>query len=90
MEHRPPSYAWTERAHQMGQLTRGDVRWEVWLECRADDDRRSVWGRVHFVAGERHRQSPWIFLEHTEKEVRERFAEFSAVELWSLLDALAP
>ena len=74
----------------MGQLARGDLRWDVYLETRNDEGRRSVWGRLHFTAGERHRESAWIFLEPTEKEVRERFADFSAVELWALLDALAP
>jgi len=74
----------------MGQLARGDLRWDVYLEIRPDDDRRTVWGRVHFTAGERHRESAWIFLEHTEKDVRERFNDFSAVELWALLDGLAP
>lgn len=85
-----PSYAWTERAHHMGQLARGTTHWDVHLETRPDDDRRTVWGRLHFTAGERHRQSAWIFLEHSEKEVRERFADFSATELWALLESLAP
>ena len=74
----------------MGQLARGEKRWDVYLETRLDEDRRMVWGRLHFTAAERHRQSAWVFLEHSEKEIRERFADFSAVELWALLDALAP
>jgi hypothetical protein len=45
---------------------------------------------VHFVAGERHRESAWIFVEVAERDVLERFNEFSAVELWSLLESLSP
>jgi len=85
-----PSFAWAERAHHMGQLARGTTHWDVYLETRPDDDKRTVWGRLHFTAGERHRQSAWIFLETSEKEVRERFVDFSATELWALLESLAP
>jgi hypothetical protein len=74
----------------MGHLARGDVRWEVFLEILADPDKTLRRGRVHFVAGERHRESAWIFVEVAERDVLERFNEFSAVELWSLLESLGP
>jgi len=85
-----PAFAWTERAHHMGQLSKGTGHWDVHLEMRADDDKRTHWGRLHFTSGDRHRQSAWIFLEYSEKEIRERFADFSSTELWALLDSLAP
>jgi hypothetical protein len=75
----------------MGQIARGDAPWEVYLELLGDvADKRLRRGRVHFVAGERHRESAWIFLEYTDRDVLERFSEFSAVELWSLLESLGP
>ncbi len=84
------SFPWAARAHHMGELKRADERWEVYLEQQADPDGRPVRGRLHFVNGERHRQSAWIFLEWTEREMRERFVEFSAVELWKLFESLGP
>jgi hypothetical protein len=48
----------------------------------------AVRGRVHFVNGERRRTTSWIFLELSEREVQERFGEFSAVELWHFVAAL--
>ena len=74
----------------MGHLERGDVRWEVFLEIVTDPDKTLRRGRLHFVAGERHRESAWIFVEALERDVLERFNEFSAVELWSLLESLGP
>ena len=75
----------------MGHLARGEVRWEVFLEVLADAaDKRVRRGRVHFVAGERHRESAWIFLEYAERDVMERFNEFSDIELWSLMESLGP
>lgn len=75
----------------MGQLMRGEQRWEVFLEIVTDAmDRHLRRGRVHFVAGERHRESAWIFLEHAERDVLERFNEFSDIELWSLMESLGP
>lgn len=74
----------------MGQLARGETRWDVYLEAMADAENGIVKGRIHFVAGERHRQSAWIFLELSDKDVRTRFNEFSAAELWSLVESLAP
>jgi hypothetical protein len=49
-----------------------------------------VRGRVHFVQGERHRESAWIFLDRTHGDVVSRFNEFGANELWQLLEALGP
>ena len=75
----------------MGQLMRGEARWEVFLEVVPDAmDKHLKRGRVHFVAGERHRESAWIFLEHAERDVMERFNEFSDIELWSLMESLGP
>ena len=86
-----PAYAWGQHATHMGQLARSDLRWDVYLELMPDgSDKRLRRGRVHFVAGERHRESAWIFLEYADRDVLERFNEFSAVELWSLLESLGP
>ena len=74
----------------MGHLVRSEVTWQVYLEIHADPDKSLRRGRIHFVSGERHRESAWIFVEHAEREVQERFNEFSAVELWSLLESLGP
>ena len=72
----------------MGELARGEVRWDVVLETVADASVGGVRGRIHFVSGSTHRLSGWIFLEWAEKGVTERFSEFSAQELWNLLDSL--
>ncbi|HEX4601213.1 MAG TPA: hypothetical protein VH116_07460 [Gemmatimonadales bacterium] len=79
-----------DRAKHMGELKRGDERWEVFIEMQPDADvgAGAVRGRLHFVNGERHRTTSWIFLELSEREVQERFAEFSAVELWHFVAAL--
>jgi hypothetical protein len=76
------------RARTMGELARGENRWDVVLETVADAEVGVVRGRVHFVCGAAHLLSGWIFLEWAEKDVEERFAEFSAQELWNLLDSL--
>jgi hypothetical protein len=86
-----PSFSWGQRATHMGHLARGDARWEVFLEVLPDpEDKHVRRGRVHFVAGERHRESAWIFLEVADRDVLDRFNDFSAVELWSLLESLGP
>jgi hypothetical protein len=36
-----------------------------------------------------HRHTGWIFAEWTDTEIVSRFNEFSAAELWLLLDSLA-
>jgi len=80
-----------ERAKHMGELTRGDERWEVFLETQGASDvgGGAVRGRIHFASGDRHRVTGWVFLEWGEAQVQERFGEFSAVELWHFLEALA-
>jgi hypothetical protein len=45
-------------------------------------------GRIHFVAPNDHRATGWVFLEREERDIQERFGEFSAVELWHFLEAL--
>jgi len=40
------------------------------------------------VSGERRRTTSWIFLEWSEREIQDRFGEFSAVELWHFVEAL--
>lgn len=77
------------KARQMGELVRGESRWNVLLESVPDPVVGAVRGRIHFISGDRHRLSTWIFLEWSEKDVDTRFAEFSAQELWTLLDSLA-
>lgn len=74
----------------MGQLARGETRWDVFVEAVPDAENGTVRGRIHFVAGERHRTTAWIFLEWSEQEVRERFSHFSAHELWNLVESLGP
>lgn len=77
------------KARQMGELFRGDDRWHVLLETARDPGLQALRGRIHFVAGNLHRLSGWIFLEWSEKEVELRFNEFSAQELWNLLHSVA-
>jgi hypothetical protein len=80
---------------QLGELQRGDVQWSVLLETRthprAQGARGSLQGRLHFVrvGGDAVRSTGWIFVESGETELLVRFSEFSAVELWHLLDSLA-
>lgn len=84
----PPLSAITAR--QMGELARGDDRWDVVLETARDPEVQAVRGRIHFIAGNLHRLSGWIFLEWSEKELETRFLEFAAAaqQLWNLLDSL--
>lgn len=77
-------------AQLMGDLARGAVRWAVYLETALAPDGTAVRGRLHFVQADRRRESAWIFLERTDREVSERFGEFSSGELWALLESLAP
>ncbi len=72
----------------MGTLERGDSRWEVLLETVPDAEVGGVRGRIHFISSNVHRLSAWIFLEWSEGDVQVRFSEFSARELWDLLDSL--
>lgn len=77
-----------ERSRHMGELKRGDDRWDVFLETEPDPAAASVRGRLHFVSGQRHRTTGWVFLEWRAQDILERFGEFSAVELWHFLEAL--
>jgi hypothetical protein len=72
----------------MGELVRGDSRWDVLLETVQDMDVGAIRGRIHFISSNVHRLSGWIFLEWSEPDVQQRFAEFSAQELWNLLNSL--
>ena len=76
------------KARQMGELARGESRWDVLLETVRDGSVEAFRGRIHFVGGTAHRMSGWIFLEWKEADVLTRFGEFSAQELWNLLDSL--
>ena len=77
------------KARDMGELARGEHRWTVLLETVKDPAVDAVRGRIHFVSGNRHRLSGWIFLEWADKDVEQRFGEFSAQEMWNLLDSLS-
>jgi hypothetical protein len=77
-----------ERAKHMGELKRGELRWNVFLEMQPDAELGAVRGRVHFVGTDRHRSTSWIFLEASERDIQDRFGEFSAVELWHFVAAL--
>ncbi len=83
----PPDTIDLTNAAHMGDLARGGTTWSVYLEARQDGPVTA--GRVHFVAGEVRRSSAWIFREWTAQDVRARFAEFSALELWRLLESLS-
>ncbi len=76
------------QARQMGELQRGESRWDVLIEFARDDEIGGLRGRIHFVSGRAHRLSGWIFLEWSAKDIETRFGEFSAQELWNLLDSL--
>lgn len=82
---------WSDiKARQMGDLTRGESRWDVLLESAVDPEVKGIRGRIHFISGNTHRLSAWIFLEWDERDLDARFAEFavSAQRLWELLDSL--
>lgn len=74
-------------ADHMGDLARGGTTWSVHLETRQDGP--LAVGRVHFVAADVRRSSAWIFREWKVPEVKARFAEFSPLELWRLLESLS-
>lgn len=77
------------KARPMGELEIGEARWDVLLETATDPADGVVHGRIHFISGNTHRLSSWIFLEWHEKEVEARFREFSSGRnLWDLLQSL--
>jgi hypothetical protein len=77
------------QARQMGELQRGESRWEVLVEVARDEEVGALRGRIHFISGVMHRLSGWIFLEWAARDIETRFNEFSAQELWNLLDSLS-
>ena len=77
------------QVRQLGELARGEDRWDVLLEVARDDEIGALRGRIHFVSGNLHRLSGWIFLEWAAKDIEARFSEFSAQELWNLLDSIS-
>ena len=78
------------KARQMGVLERASSHWDVLLETAKDAEVGAVRGRIHFISGNIHRLSGWIFLEWSEKEVEARFGSFagSAQQLWDMLKSL--
>ena len=74
-------------ARLLGDLARGGVTWRVYFETRSDT--QPARGRVHFVSEAAHRSTGWIFVEWSEHDLLRRFHEFSALELWRLLESLA-
>ncbi len=71
--------AGTEYGKHMGALKRGDKQWDVYLEGQPDGTLGAVRGRLHFVSGQEHKMTGWIFLERHEKEIphfNRRFAHF--------------
>ena len=78
----------TEYGKHMGELKRGEKRWDVYLEGQADGALGAVRGRIHFVSGQEHKMTGWIFLEWQEIDILVRFSEFSAVELLHFVEAL--
>jgi len=73
-------------ARHLGDLARSQTRWGVYLETRTTGSLAQ--GRLHFVEGARHKSTGWIFREWTEREINDRFNEFSPVELWKILESL--
>src|SRR2546425_12432528 len=80
--------AGTEYGKHMGELKRGEQRWDVYLEGQPDTSLGAVRGRIHFVSGQLHKMTGWIFLEWQDKDVQERFGEVSAGELLHFRQAL--
>ena len=74
-------------ARHLGDLARGGgTTWRVYLESAPGSP--PIRGRVHFVSTEGTRSTGWIFVETSEQELLRRFHDFSAVELWKLLESL--
>src|SRR5260370_42607861 len=77
-----------EYGKHMGELKRGEQRWDVYLEGQPDTSLGAVRGRIHFVSGQLHKMTGWIFLEWQEKDVQERFREFFAGAVFHFVEAL--
>ena len=74
-------------ARHLGDLARSQTRWSVYLETRTVG--ALAQGRLQFVEGTRHKSTGWIFREWSERDITDRFSEFSPIELWKILDSLA-
>ncbi len=74
----------------MGELKRGPSRWDVYLELEPDSELEAVRGRIHFVGEGVRKTTGWVFLERQEKDIVERFGEFSAVELLQFVESIQP
>ncbi|HLG06346.1 MAG TPA: hypothetical protein VI383_09370 [Gemmatimonadales bacterium] len=74
-------------SRHLGDLARGGISWRVFLETRPGE--QPARGRIHFTSGGGEtRSTGWIFVEPSEQELVRRFNEFSAVELWKLVESL--
>lgn len=72
-------------AHHLGELARGGTTWQVFVETSPGNP---IKGRIHFMAETEQRSTGWIFIEATEQDLLRRFHDFSALELWRLLESL--
>lgn len=77
-----------DRARHMGELKRGPSRWDVYLELEPDAELQAVRGRMHFVGEGGRKTTGWVFLERAERDIVERFGEFSAVELLQFVESI--
>ena len=73
-------------ARHLGDLARGGTSWRVYLEPHPSAQPSR--GRIHFVSTDTTRSTGWIFVEPSEQDLLRRFQDFSAVELWKLLESL--
>jgi hypothetical protein len=73
-------------ARHLGDLARGEAAWRVYLETQSAGPPARA--RIHFVSGEATRSTGWIFVEPSDQDLVRRFQDFSAVELWKLLESL--
>lgn len=73
-------------ARHVGDLARSDRTWSVYMETRPQG--RAVGGRLFFQSGSAIRETAWIFLEWHERDILNRFNEFSPTELWNLMESL--
>jgi hypothetical protein len=73
-------------ARHLGDLARGGTSWRVYLETHPSAQPSR--GRIHFVSTDTTRSTGWIFVEPSEQDLVRRFQDFSAVELWKLLESL--
>jgi hypothetical protein len=88
MTHAPPAeLPELPGARHLGDLARGGLSWQVYFETQTDT--KPVRGRIHFVSNGQQRSTGWIFLEWSEADLVKRFHDFSALELWRLLESLA-